>query len=145
MRLLFAIATLSFCALFGVVLAAARRIQAGRAKGKLPLAQGPLREVFEAGEFRTPRSLRLVQNVQNAAPPRTALAYIPSDPHDDHRKRLAQAVLVNRRKAPQSVRPAVERPADWVLYNKDLGGLPDPYTQPLRSATVARGSSLNRA
>jgi hypothetical protein len=159
MRLLFAISTASFCALFGVVLAAARHIRASRAKGKTPLAQGPLREVFEAGEFRTPRSLHLVQNVaqnvtrnvdQNPAQPTTPqqrpqLGYIPSDPHDEGRKRLAQAVLVNRRKAPQSVRPALGRSADWALYNRNLGERTDPSTQPLRSATTARGSSLNRA
>jgi hypothetical protein len=151
MRLLFAISTLSFCALLAVVLAAARHIRASRAKGKTPLAQGPIQEIFEAGEFRTPRSLHLVQNVvQNVAQPRTQqqtpqLGSIPFDPHDESRKRLAQAVLVNRRKAPQSVRPALGRSADWALYNRNLDELTDPSTQPLRSATATRGSSLNRA
>jgi hypothetical protein len=61
--------------------------------------------------------------------------------------RPQQTIFVERRKAPQSVRPAgIEHRADWALYNKDLGDLTDPYTQqPLRSATASGSSSLNRS
>jgi len=199
MRLLFAISVLSFCALFWAVLTVAKRLRARRQKGSKPLAQAPLQEIFEAGEFRTPRSLRLIQNLdQNVAQPRTeqpiespaqpplaaALAArrrddraqdsqrsdVSSSPRSDHNsgqpgapERLAspmpllplpkltlaprapEAVFVERRKAPQSVRPASDRRADWALYNKDLGDLADPHPQPLRSATAGGSSSLNRS
>jgi hypothetical protein len=167
MRLLFAISLVSFGALFWALLAAARHLRAKRERRVRPLQQGPLTEIFETGEFREPRSLRLVQNlVQDVVKPRPqqhqATLSVSSLRVDDLRPqpvapqptilkpvapvRAAQTIFVERRKSPQSVRPAaVERRADWALYNKDLGDLTDPYTQPLRSATASGSSSLNRS
>jgi len=169
MRLLFAISLVSFCALFGAVLAAARHLRARRERRGKPLQQGRLTEIFEAGEFREPRSLRLVQNlVQDVLKPRAQQpAEAPSEssfasaregirpqPPVAPRPRILkpaavrpqQTIFVERRKGPQSVRPAaIEHRADWALYNKDLGDLTDPYTQPLRSATASGSSSLNRS
>jgi len=167
MRLLFAISLVSFCALFWAVLAVARHLRAKRERHVKPLQQGRLTEIFETGEFREPRSLRLVQNlVQNVVKPRPQQPeeapsafrlHVPqSSPQPLAPRpmilkaaapiRPAQTTFVERRKGPQSVRPAaVERRADWALYNKDLGDLTDPYTQPLRSATASGSSSLNRS
>jgi hypothetical protein len=171
MRLLFAISLVSFCALFWAVLAAARHLRAKRERRVRPLQQGRLTEIFETGEFREPRSLRLVQNlVQDVVKPRPqqleespSASSLREDVHAPQPSaqpvaprpmilksaapvRPAQTIFVERRKGPQSVRPAaVERRADWALYNKDLGDLTDPYTQPLRSATASGSSSLNRS
>jgi len=170
MRLLFVISLVSFCALFWAVLAAARHLRARRERRVKPLQQDHLTEIFEAGEFREPRSLRLVQNlVQDVLKPRAQqLEEAPSESsfartREDIRPqppiaprprilkpaaavRPQQTIFVERRKGPQSVQPAaVERRADWALYNKDLGDLTDPYTQPLRSATASGSSSLNRS
>jgi hypothetical protein len=168
MRFLFAISLVSFCALFWAVLAAARHLRSRRQRRGNRFPQGRLTEIFEAGEFREPRSLRLVRNlVQEVVKPRPQpLEETPraSTIHADAREtqqplaprpmilkpaapvRPAQTIFVERRKGPQSVRPAaVERRADWALYNKDLGDLTDPYTQPLRSATASGSSSLNRS
>jgi hypothetical protein len=169
MRLLFAISLVSFCALFWASLAAARHLRSRRERRGMALPQGRLTEIFEAGEFREPRSLRLVRNlVQDVVKPRpqleeTTRASASDDLHAPQRSaqvvaprpmilksvvplRSAQTIFVERRKGPQSVRPAaVERRADWALYNKDLGDLTDPYTQPLRSATASGSSSLNRS
>jgi hypothetical protein len=170
MRLLFAISLVSFCALFWASLAAARHLRSRRERRGKALPQGRLTEIFEAGEFREPRSLRLVRNlVQDVVKPRpqqleeTTRASASEDLHAPQRVaqlvaprpmilksvvplRSAQTIFVERRKGPQSVRPAaVERRADWALYNKDLGDLTDPYTQPLRSATASGSSSLNRS
>jgi hypothetical protein len=169
MRLLFAISLVSFGALFWAVLAAARHLWARRERRGKPLQQGCLTEIFEAGEFREPRSLRLVQNlVQDVIKPRAqqleetpsessfastreAIGPQPIAPQPRILKPAApvrpqQTIFVERRKGPQSVQPAaLERRADWALYNKDLGDLTDPYTQPLRSATASGSSSLNRS
>jgi hypothetical protein len=170
MRLLFAISLVSFCALFWAVLAAARHLRARRERRGTPLQQGRLTEIFEAGEFREPRSLRLVQNlVQDVIKPRaqqleealreSSFASTREDirpqPPIAPRPRILkpaaavrpqQTIFVERRKGPQSARPAaVERRADWALYNKDLGDLTDPYTQPLRAATAAGSGSRNRS
>jgi hypothetical protein len=167
MRLLFAISLVSFGALFWAVLAAARHLRAIRERRVKLLQHGRLTEIFETGEFRDPRSLRLVQNlVQDVVKPRPqqyeATPSASSLRVDDLRPqpvapqpkilkpvapvRAAQTIFIERRKGPQSVRPAaVERRADWALYNKDLGDLTDPYTQPLRSATASGSSSLNRS
>jgi hypothetical protein len=170
MRLLLAISLVSFCALFWAVLAAARHLRARRERRLKPLQQSRLTEIFEAGEFRAPGSLslvrKLVQDVVKAraqqlaeAPressfSRTCEDVRPQSPVAPRPKilkpaapvRPQQTIFVERRKAPQSVRPAaIERRADWALYNKDLGDLTDPYTQPLRSATASGSSSLNRS
>jgi hypothetical protein len=169
MRLLFAISLVSFCALFWASLAAARHLRSRRERRGKALPQGRLTEIFEAGEFREPRSLRLVRNlVQDVVNPRpqleeTTRASASDDVDAPQRSaqvvaprpmilksavplRSAQTIFVERRKGPQSVRPAaIERRADWALYNKDLGDLTDPYTQPLRSATASGSSSLNRS
>jgi hypothetical protein len=128
-------------------------------------------EIFESGDSRAPRSSRLVRNlVQDVAQsrpqnPQESLqeAFTQEEgpkslPHDAAALprpmifkpaapiRPPQTIFVERRKGPQSVRPAGnEHRADWALYNKDLGDLTDPYTQPLRSATASGSSSLNRS
>jgi hypothetical protein len=190
MRLLFAISMLSFCAVFWAVLTVAKRLRVRGQKASKPRTQAPLQEIFEAGEFRTPRSLRLIQNLdQNVAqhtteqpaqqPTEQALPAAPlaARRRDDRAQssqssdlnssqpaapehlaspllplpkltlatRPPEAVFVERRKAPQSVRPAIDRRADLALYNKDLGDLADPQPQPLRSATGGRTSPLNRS
>jgi hypothetical protein len=171
MRLLFAISMLSFCAVFWAVLTVAKRLRVRGQKASKPRTQAPLQEIFEAGEFRTPRSLRLIQNLdqnvaqhttrrrddraqssqssdlnssQPAAPEHLASPLLPL-PKLTLATRPPEAVFVERRKAPQSVRPAIDRRADLALYNKDLGDLADPQPQPLRSATGGRTSPLNRS
>jgi hypothetical protein len=188
MRLLFAISLVCFCALFWAVLAAARRLRFRREPAGEPHAQRPMREIFESGDVRAPRSSRLVRNlVQQVAQPRSRNSHT-SLPHEETLLeqgswsarenvldaqaekptkeplqlaafprpaalksaapvRPSEPIFVERRKAPQSVRPAgIEHRADWALYNnKDLGDLTDPYTQLLGSATGTGSSSLNRS
>jgi hypothetical protein len=173
MRLLFAISILCFGALIWATLAAARHLRARRQQTLHLRSQRPPQEVFEAGEFRTPRSLRLMQSVirfgTRSASPSTPEAQRAPEFHPRSRKEkrrrrqspaapLAMALqpaapvpplptpLADRRKAPQSVWPAAKHSSDRALYNRDLGNLTDsPYTQPLRAATAASGSSLNRS
>lgn len=71
MRLLFAISGSSFCAVLFVVFAVARRIRRRRAlAAKAPQRRFTLhaQEFFEAGEFRTPRPLRLEQEIFKQKP-----------------------------------------------------------------------------
>jgi hypothetical protein len=174
MRLLFAISLACFCALFWAVLAVARHLRNRREPSSKPRAQRPMMEIFESGDFRAPRSSRLVRNlVQDVAQPRSqnlqeaftepnSLSPREEEPNSQPCDAAAlprpilfqpaapvrpqQTIFVERRKGPQSVRPAgIERRADWALYNKDLGDLTDPYTQPLRAATAAGSSSRNRS
>jgi hypothetical protein len=178
MRLLFAISILSFGALLWAALAAARQLRARRRQIlHLDLrSPRPPQEVFEAGEFRTPRSLRLIQNVTRSVIVSTTEAQPALPLHADsaslhgeqeqkkkqeQRRRRPSAAsplttalpvplpappITDRRKSPQSVRPAAEHGTDRALYNRDLGGLTDPpHTQPLRAVTAASGSSLNHS
>jgi hypothetical protein len=173
MRFLFAISILSFGALLWAALAAARHLRAGRQRILQLGSQRPLQEVFEAGEFRTPRSLRLVQSITRSVTRSATSSGTEAQPVPEFHPRLREekrrrrqsaatplvialepaapmpplpAPLADRRKAPQSVRPAAEDGTDRALYNRDLGGLTDPpYTPPLRAATAASGSSLNRS
>jgi len=77
MRLLFAISIASFCAALSVALSFTRRVKIQRIRRRRP----PLRrrwqtqEFFEAGEFRTPRRLRLRQELaRTGTRPARALA-----------------------------------------------------------------------
>ena len=64
MRLLFAISVASFCTVLWLALSLARRIRRDQDARKGPVAaQPPAMEFFEAGEFRTPRALRLNQAI----------------------------------------------------------------------------------
>jgi hypothetical protein len=150
MRLLLAISIVSFCALFCCVLAAVKQLRARRETARQAPAQKPLSEIFEAGEFRAPRSLRLIQNLHQQVTqtsltkgrmnPSTVFP-LPTLLKSAAPQQQPESVFVERPKAPQSVPLAsLEQRADWALYNKDLGDLTDPYTQPLRSAT-ANGTS----
>jgi hypothetical protein len=177
MRLLFAISLVCFCALFWALLAAARHLRTRREPSRKRRPHKPMTEIFESGEFRTPRASRLVRKLvqevaqsrlqtpqasrngafpePSASPREAEPKYPPREPASLPRPmilksaapfRPSQTIFVERRKAPQSVRPAgIEQRADWALYNKDLGDLTDPYTQPLRSATASGSSSLNRS
>jgi hypothetical protein len=119
MSLLIAISILSFCALFWIALTTARRLRSRRRRAPHAQAfQQPLREIFDAGEVRAPRSLRLLQNLSQyvARQPRVASA----------QAREPLAFFEAERKAPQSIGHA-----DGTLYNKDLGA-----TQSARTVKV---------
>jgi hypothetical protein len=163
MRLLFAISLVCFCALFWALLAAARHLRTRREPSSKRRPHKPMREIFESGEIRSPRASRLVrklvqevaqsrlqtpQESLNGAFPEPSASPLPRPMilKSAAPFRPSPTIFVERRKAPQSVRPAgIEQRADWALYNKDLGDLTDPYTQSLRSATASGSSSLNRS
>lgn len=64
MRILFASAAVCFCGLLYLLLSAARHIRATHHKPTLKtLPTRPPNELFEAGDFRTPRALPLLQSV----------------------------------------------------------------------------------
>jgi hypothetical protein len=119
MPLLVAISILSFCALFWIALAAARHLRTRRRSPHLGAAHGPMHEIFESGEFRTPRSLRLLQHLSQhvATQPREASPQPP--------------VPATPRKAPKSVGHA-----DGTIYNKDLGASQSARTVPATGRKV---------
>jgi hypothetical protein len=119
MPLLVAISILSFCALFWIALAAARNLRARRHHSPHSAAHGQMHEIFEGGEFRTPRSLRLLQHLSQhvAQQPRTALPQPPA--------------AATPRKAPKSVGHA-----DRTIYNKDLGASQSARTVPATGRKV---------
>jgi hypothetical protein len=63
MRLLFAISVASFCTVLWIALAFARRIERERLARRRPVQRAPAAEIFEAGEYRTPRPVRPNQQV----------------------------------------------------------------------------------
>ena len=77
MRLLFAITVCAFFAVLWVALALARRIQRNQGLNVRSNRRPAAREFFEAGEFRTPRSLTLNQEIHQQRP-RRPLAEIAS-------------------------------------------------------------------
>ena len=120
MPLLIAISILSFCALFWIALAAARNLRARRRPSPhLRTTEGRMREIFEGGEFRTPRSLRLLQNLSQrvAQQPRPGSAQSPAS--------------ATPRKAPQSVGHA-----GGTIYNRDLGASQSARTVPASGRKV---------
>jgi len=217
--MLFAISVGCFCVVLWIALAAARRIQRGRRRPRPSSAEirsgvprvaasleRPTQEIFEAGEFRTPRSLRLVQSVAPKSilrpsgsrdlpgpPPSDAsadslLASLSTPPNRNltlnqatspsPSPSLPKASLVQEaapeRRSPDPGEDAVPTPSerlsdiperrwqglagrkkeargvvlqreDWALYNKDLGDLTDPYTQPVRIASNGRNNSRRRS
>jgi hypothetical protein len=62
-RLLFAGSVTCFFAVLWVVLALARKVRRNEARASKVVRSGPPWEFFEAGEFRTPRPLRLTQEL----------------------------------------------------------------------------------
>jgi hypothetical protein len=78
-----------------------------------------MREIFEGGEFRTPRSLRLLQNlsqhIAQQSPPGSA----------------QPAASVTPSKAPQSVGRA-----GGTIYNRDLGASQSTRTVPASGRKV---------
>jgi hypothetical protein len=112
------------------------------AQERLQTPQQSREDVFTVRNSRSPREV-----APNSPPREPASVPRPMILKSAAPVRPPQTIFVERRKAPQSVRPAgIEHRADWALYNKDLGDLTDPYTQqPLRSATASGNSSLNRS
>jgi hypothetical protein len=120
MPLLIAISILSFCALFWIALAAARHLRARRRRSPhMGATHGRMHEIFEGGEFRTPRSLRLLQHLSQhvAQQPRNASPQPP--------------VAATPRKVPKSVGHA-----DGTIYNKDLGASQSARTVPASGRKV---------
>jgi len=74
MKILFAMSIGCFFAVLWVMLAIVRRLRSRRTVEVPAVSRTSLQEFFEAGEYRTPRSLRLVQNT-----PRLPLAEITFD------------------------------------------------------------------
>ena len=74
MKILFAMSIGCFFAVLWVILSIARRLRTNRTASNQSAIRPALQEFFEAGEYRTPRSLKLVQNRS-----RVPLAEVPFD------------------------------------------------------------------
>lgn len=80
MRLLFAITIGCFCAFLWIALALARRIHLSQLLQPRPVRRpNPTQEFFEAGEYRTPRPLRLEQEILQQKPrlPLSEITFVP--------------------------------------------------------------------
>jgi len=92
MRLLFAISAAGFCAIFGLALLLVRRSRRRHKASEKPATHPPAMEIFEAGEFRTPRALRLTQEIAQQGLRRNLLDYAPAPnplPREPHRAQVA--------------------------------------------------------
>lgn len=131
MRILFAMSMGSFLAVLWVMLSVARRLRAKR-RDKIPaLAGSAPREFFEAGEYRTPRSLRLVQNT-----PRLPLAEILFDAPAAAPGRV-QAMPAKAAVSLFGVKMDVVPLSAPIASTKEQGNAPSPAAEP-RLASIHR-------
>ena len=148
MRLLFAITVCCFLAVLWIALALARRIRLAQLlqmrPAHRPAAASVQQEFFEAGEFRTPRPLRLEQEILKQRP-RRHLSEV-SFPHNPSQHSIsgpaltaelapAEEPLVDKGEVPQAKTSLAPQPASRA----DLSELrPPSRTQPIpiRPATA---------
>jgi hypothetical protein len=171
MRLLFSISVGCFCAMFWVAISVARRLkrqQAGRVVFSAPAFS---QEFFEAGEFRTPRSLRLIQDVARWRPRQTALKdqvmagehliTVGRNSHSELARRLAASSFpgpeygaptqhsgslfaAEERTRSFPARPVKMRRIDLSRFRENPGDFTDPYTEvsPMLEISRVAGNSL---
>ncbi len=148
MRLLFAITVGSFCAGLWVALALMRHIRRGQL-AKARQKTDPTHEFFEAGEYRTPRPLRLNQEILRQKPRRplseftfasastTTAAKAPAvngKAIAGPEKAVLPAATRTVRKPPQSIRSSLPRRIDLLLNNEETGDMAEQYKSLLRGS-----------
>lgn len=154
MTLLSAISVVCFFVMLYVAIAVAQTIRSRRLAALHSASTPPPapQEFFEAGDYRQPGSLRLIQQIEQQVAPRantapsisavqqpgrstsTTPATSSSQPSAIRRAivRPGDPGFVERRQSRQPAPNGIERRADRAHYNKDMGDLSDPYTQSAR-------------
>lgn len=138
--LLSAISVLCFFATLWLAIAVVRRLRNRRNPLPEDRQSSAPREFFEGGEYRAPGTLRLIQQIDQKVSLRSASSTQRAAPAAGIAIQAQQAAaspgpgepgFVERRKSRQPVPFGVsDRRADRTHYNKDMGDLSDPYTQP---------------
>lgn len=82
MRVLFAISVVCFCTVLWIALSLARRLRTAQSKENKRSEHATTTEFFEAGEFRTPRPMRLNQEIR----PKRQQAVVESAADDERVK-----------------------------------------------------------
>lgn len=126
-----------------------RRLAAADAASAPPPAP---QEFFEAGDYRQPGSLRLIQQIDQHVAERSNIGEPVTVPNSPGQISPLRPVSINsqlssthlallqpgdpgfveRRQSRQPLPNGIDRRADRAYYNKDMGDLSDPYTQPAR-------------